>query len=222
MLLGVRLVFTEAGYRWNPVDLYLFDFDKTLYAYDNRYRLPALALAAHASQYQLAKRWWAAGYELRAEAGEWPTADEYLDEFARVTDSHRMTLEEWAEGRRLASTPNPGVLAAVARAREIGTVSLLSNNPSVFEAALPFFAPDAVELLGDHVLVSAALGVRKPDARVFELALARYDATPQNTFFADDVLENVLGARAVGIDAHHYTTDALLDEAMLAFERRNG
>ena len=222
MLLGVRLVFTEGGYRGNPVNLYLFDFDKTLYAYDNRFRLPALALAAHTSQYQLAKRWWAAGYELRAEAGEWPTADEYLDEFARVTQSHRMTLDEWAEGRRLASTPTPGVLRALARAKSHGTVSLLSNNPSVFEAALPLFAPDAVELLGSNVLVSAALGVRKPDARIFDLALARFDAEPANTFFVDDVLENVTGARALGIHAHHYTTVPLLDEAMAAFERRNG
>ena len=204
------------------MNLYLFDFDKTLYAYDNRFRLPALALAARTSQYQLAKHWWAAGFELRAEAGEWPTADEYLDEFARVTDSHRMSLDEWAEGRRLASTPNPGVLAAVARSRENGTVSLLSNNPSVFEAALPLFAPDATELLGGNVLVSAALGVRKPDPRIFELALARYDAQAADTFFADDVLENVVGARALGVHAHHFTTTALLDEALLAFERRNG
>jgi putative hydrolase of the HAD superfamily len=204
------------------VDLYLFDFDKTLYAYDNRFRLPALARAAGTSQYRLAKYWWAAGCERRAENGEWPTADEYLDEFARVTESRRMSLDEWAEGRRLASTPNPRVLAALARARELGTVSLLSNNPSVFEAALPLFAPDAVALLGDNVLVSAALGVRKPDGRIFEIALEHYGARPEDTFFVDDVLENVVGARALGIHAHQYTSPDLLDEAMLAFERRTG
>jgi len=204
------------------VDLYLFDFDKTLYAYDNRFRLPALALAAQTSQYQLAKRWWAGGYEFRAESGEWPTGDQYLDEFARVTESRRMSIEEWAHTRSLASTPTPGVLAAAARAATRGTVSLLSNNPSVFEAALPYFAPEAVEILGGNVLVSAALGVRKPDARIFEIAIDRYGASAENTFFVDDVLENVTGASALGIHAHHYTTVERLDEAMLAFERRNG
>ena len=56
------------------MDLYFFDFDKTLYAYDMMRRLPALSRITGASQYHLAKSWWAAGYEARAEAGAWRTA----------------------------------------------------------------------------------------------------------------------------------------------------
>ena len=67
------------------MDLYLFDFDKTLYGYDFLHRLPALSRASGVSQYALASRWWAAGFEARAEAGEWPTAESYLAEFCRVT-----------------------------------------------------------------------------------------------------------------------------------------
>ncbi|MDQ1543948.1 MAG: glucose-phosphatase, partial [Actinomycetota bacterium] len=67
------------------MDLYLFDFDKTLYAYDSRKRLPALSRISGLSQYHLAKTWWAAGWEVRAELGEFPTADAYLDRFAEVT-----------------------------------------------------------------------------------------------------------------------------------------
>lgn len=62
------------------MDLYLFDLDKTLYAYDFRRRLPALAWLAGVSQYR--------------------------------------------------------------RAAELGTVSLLSNNPAATAAALPLIAPD--------------------------------------------------------------------------------
>ena len=76
------------------MDLYFFDFDKTLYAYDFRMRLPALSLVTGASQYHLAKTWWAGGYEERAEAGEWPSSAEYLAEFERVTRSP-LTLENW-------------------------------------------------------------------------------------------------------------------------------
>lgn len=205
------------------MDLYLFDFDKTLYAYDFRERLPALARAAGVSQYRLASRWWAPGFELRAEAGEWPTADEYLDAFADETGSTRITLEQWADARIRASHPNPGVVATLARARDLGTVSLLSNNPSVFAAALPLIAPDVVTLLGENRLVSAGLGVRKPDARVFELALERYGASAVDTFFVDDSAENVDGARALGITAHHYTgDDDALFAAFGAFSGRNG
>ncbi|GAB3032438.1 hypothetical protein GCM10027052_06690 [Parafrigoribacterium mesophilum] len=67
------------------MDLYLFDFDKTLYRYHFRRRLPALAESIGASQYHLAKTWWAAGYEARAERGEWRTADEYFEQWEKVT-----------------------------------------------------------------------------------------------------------------------------------------
>ncbi len=51
--------------------LFFFDFDKTLYAYNFRKRLPELSRLTGVSQYQLAKSWWAGGYEKRAESGEW-------------------------------------------------------------------------------------------------------------------------------------------------------
>jgi putative hydrolase of the HAD superfamily len=201
------------------VDLYLFDFDKTLYAYDFRKRLPELARVGGVSQYHLASTWWAAGYERRAESGEWPTADEYLAEFARVTGAS-LTLDEWANARRLAMTRIDGSVAAVRRAASLGTASLLSNNPSVFQAALPIIAPDVVEALGDNVLVSAGLGVRKPDPRIFQLAMERYGADPEHTFFVDDSAENVEGAAEIGIYTHLFTTPELLDAAITSFSQR--
>jgi FMN phosphatase YigB (HAD superfamily) len=204
-----------------PVDLYLFDFDKTLYAYDFRRRLPALALLGGVSQYHLASTWWVAGYERRAESGEWPTAPEYLDQFARVTGVS-LTLEQWADARSLAMTPIDGSVAALHRASTLGTVSLLSNNPSVFAAALPLLAPDVSAIVGDNRLVSADLGVRKPDPRAFTLALEHYGALPEDAFFADDSRRNVEGAREAGLTAHHFETATALDEAMSAFAARRG
>ena len=201
------------------MDLYLFDFDKTLYAYDFRKRLPELARLGGVSQYHLASTWWAAGCERRAEAGAWPTADEYLARFARVTGAE-LTLEQWADARRLAMTRIDGSVAALRRASTLGTVSLLSNNPSVFAAALPLLAPDVVDILGENLLVSAALGVRKPDPEIYRLALQRYGVAPEDTFFADDSAANVEGAASVGIRAHLFTTPELLDAAMTEFAGR--
>lgn len=207
------------------MDLYLFDFDHTLYAYDMRWRLPALATAAGTSQYRLAKAWWAAGYERRAESGEWPDAEDYLDEFARVTESDRISLEQWAHARSLASTPNPPVIEVLADVARAGTVSLLSNNPSPFLAALPMMAPDVVAILGENLVVSAAVGVRKPAPEIFEYALERYGATAADTLFVDDSAENVAGARALGIHAHHYDPkrgdrDEELRDAVRRFQDR--
>ncbi len=208
------------------MDLYFFDFDKTLYAFDFRRRLPALSLVTGASQYYLAKTWWAGGYEERAEAGEWPTSAEYLAEFERVTGS-RLTLENWQEARALASTAIPASVDALRRASTLGAVSLLSNNPSPFAESLPVLAPDVTAIVGENRLVSCQLGVRKPDARIFELALARYGARAEDTFFVDDSADNLEGARALGIHTHQLAyvkgvpqTDAL-DEAITRFASRS-
>ena len=184
------------------MDLYFFDLDKTLYAYDFRYRLPELARLSGASQYQLASRWWASGFEARAEAGEWPTPDEYLEQFSLVTGSRRLSLDEWGSARALAMTRIDGSLAALRRAATLGTVSLLSNNPAATAAALPRLVPDVIEILGENVLVSYMLGARKPAPELYRRALAHYGVAADDAFLADDSAANVDGARAVGITAH--------------------
>jgi FMN phosphatase YigB (HAD superfamily) len=186
------------------VTLFFFDFDKTLYAYDFHIRLPALSLVTGASQYQLAKTWWAGGYEIRAEEGEWRECVDYLAEFTRVTGAH-LTLENWQETRALASTAIPGSVAALAHAATLGSVCVLSNNPSPFAASLTLLAPDVAAIVGDNRLVSCDLGTRKPDPAIFRLALDRMGATAEETFFTDDSAANIAGAQSIGITGHHLT-----------------
>jgi FMN phosphatase YigB (HAD superfamily) len=214
------------GMLGGAVDCYFFDLDKTLYDYDFRFRLPELARLTGQSQYRLAKSWWAAGLERRAEAGEWPTSDEYLDAFAEATQSRRLSLEEWAQARSLAMTRIDGSVAALRRASELGTVSLLSNNPAPLADALPLLAPDVAEILAGNLVVSFMVRARKPSPELYERALARYGLTADRAFLADDTQANVAGARAVGWTAHLFEyadgvpqTDALL-AAVEAFAAR--
>lgn len=183
------------------MDLYLFDFDETLYDYNFRHRLPALSVVTGVSQYHLARTWWAAGFERRAEAGEWPTSREYLEKFAEVTGA-ALTLEQWRETRMLASTPIPASIAVLRYAATLGAVAVLTNNPSPFEESLSVLAPDVAGIVHDGLLVSGCLGVRKPDAGIYQLAMQRFGAEPHDTFFTDDSSANVLGARDLGITAH--------------------
>ena len=204
------------------MDLYLFDFDKTLYAYDFRKRLPALSRFSGVSEYHLAKTWWAGGYEVRAELGEWPTAADYLDKFAAVTGA-RITLDQWCEARHEASTPNPGVVGALRLAATLGTVTLFSNNPPPFVATLAKMAPDVASILGPNVLVSCEIGIRKPDPRAYLAALQHYGATAADAFFVDDSADNIAGARVDGITTFHYTgatDDPALDAAIRTFAAR--
>jgi len=52
--------------------------------------------------------------------------------------------------------------------------------------------------------------VIKPEARIYEIALARVGLEPADLLFVDDSLANVEAARALGFHAHHFTDPAAL------------
>lgn len=186
------------------MDVYFFDCDKTLYDYDFHKRLPALSRLSGMSQYQLASTWWAGGHERAAEIGEYSTSAEYLDAFADVTGA-RLTLEQWQEARKAAMTPIQGSIDALREAASLGTVSLLSNNPIPFRDSLPVLTPEIVDVLQGNDLVSAVLGARKPERRIYTRALGRFGVAPSDAILFDDALANVEGAREAGMHAFHFT-----------------
>jgi epoxide hydrolase-like predicted phosphatase len=51
------------------------------------------------------------------------------------------------------------------------------------------------------IIISAEVGVMKPDARIFQLALQSLGLPPHEAMFVDDFADNVEGARAVGMHA---------------------
>ncbi len=57
----------------------------------------------------------------------------------------------------------------------------------------------------DEMIISAEVGLLKPDARIYQLALQRLGARPEESVFLDDVLANVEGAQAVGMAGLHFT-----------------
>jgi len=56
----------------------------------------------------------------------------------------------------------------------------------------------------DAIVISAEVGVMKPDARIFHIALQSLGVQPAEAVFVDDFLHNVDGARAVGMQAIHF------------------
>lgn len=67
---------------------------------------------------------------------------------------------------------------------------------------------------------SCTLGVRKPDARIYERALARANVLPERALLVDDRLENIIGAREFGMKGLHTPTpQALQSELAQLFPR---
>ncbi|MFZ5902820.1 MAG: HAD family hydrolase [Chloroflexota bacterium] len=51
----------------------------------------------------------------------------------------------------------------------------------------------------DHMVISAEVGVMKPEARIYRIALEALNVKPEESMFVDDFAENVEAARALGM-----------------------
>jgi putative hydrolase of the HAD superfamily len=56
----------------------------------------------------------------------------------------------------------------------------------------------------DEMVISAEVGVMKPDARIYQIALEGLGVPAPEAVFVDDFMHNVEGARAVGMQAVHF------------------
>lgn len=75
--------------------------------------------------------------------------------------------------------------------------------------------PTALELypflqLFEGILVSGVEKLIKPDPRIYQLILERYDVNPTRALFIDDNAKNVEGAKNVGIEAVQFHSPAQL------------
>jgi len=77
--------------------------------------------------------------------------------------------------------------------------AMLSNAPSNMRIAInkELHIDDAFHLM----VISAEVGLMKPDPAIYRLTLERLGFEPYETVFIDDVSENVAGARQVGMHA---------------------
>jgi epoxide hydrolase-like predicted phosphatase len=81
-------------------------------------------------------------------------------------------------------------------------VGLISN---AWSGLRPWIVSRKFEDAFDAMTISAEVGVAKPDARIYQLALEKLGVKASESVFLDDFQENVAGARAVGMQAIHFT-----------------
>ncbi|MFN3309274.1 MAG: HAD-IA family hydrolase, partial [Anaerolineales bacterium] len=81
---------------------------------------------------------------------------------------------------------------------------------------------DLREFLGNHlrildifdeVIISAEVGLIKPDRRIYELAAQKFNVSLSETVFIDDLLVNVQAAQAAGMNSFQFrsTTQTIND-----------
>jgi epoxide hydrolase-like predicted phosphatase len=148
-------------------------------------------------------------------------------------DWHRMeigqlTLDEWFAGVQerapeilgqpidmgsyltfMAEMPVGVHWPVVHRARELRAagmpIALLTNN--VAEWGDHWRATFPVDELFEIVVDSSAVGMRKPDPRIYLLTCEQLDVAPDGCVFIDDNADNIAAARALGMETVHFGED---------------
>jgi putative hydrolase of the HAD superfamily len=82
------------------------------------------------------------------------------------------------------------------------TVALLTNNVKEFGEGWRGMFP--VDELFEVVVDSSAVGMRKPDPRIYRLTCERIGVEPAAAVFVDDNRDNVDAARDLGMEAVHF------------------
>ena len=102
-----------------------------------------------------------------------------------------------------------GMIDLIQRLRSRFKVALLSNAPGNLRRwiAEEWKIPQDTF---DQIIISAEEGVMKPDPEIYRRTLTQLDVAPHEAIFVDDFEENVKAAKALGIQAIHFTSPETL------------
>lgn len=125
---------------------------------------------------------------------------EFLCEHAGYRGSIREFHGVWSD---FFDGPIPGVEDLLERIRARYRVAFLSNSNEVHAEDIPkkfgaLFRKD------DRFVFSHRFKVAKPDPEIFRRALEVIGALPAQVVFVDDLIENVIAARSVGMQAYQF------------------
>jgi epoxide hydrolase-like predicted phosphatase len=112
-------------------------------------------------------------------------------------DSARIVTEFFAGDR-----VNVSLLNFLRSLRPEYKICLISNAWSGLRASLAHLN---IEDVFDEMIISAEVGLIKPDPGIFQKALERMGVHPEESVFVDDWLANVEAARSIGMNALQFT-----------------
>ncbi|CNH90822.1 phosphatase [Yersinia thracica] len=131
------------------------------------------------------------------------------EDFARqLSDEMGLSLsfEQFAEGWQAVFVAlRPEVITIMQKLRAEGhRVVVLSNTNRLHCNYWPQHYPE-VAAAADHLYLSQDLGMRKPEARIYQHVLSAENIPAEQAVFFDDVEANIVAARIEGITGIHVT-----------------
>lgn len=120
----------------------------------------------------------------------------------------------WGEALRAIYVPNEAMFALASAVKGKGyTVGLLSNAEM---AAMHFFYEQGYGAIFNTAVFSCAEGTRKPEQRIYEIALERLGTKPHETVFIDDRTDFIAGAQQLGIHTIRFESPAQVKRDLLS------
>lgn len=119
--------------------------------------------------------------------------------FGRVAERLRLDAAQRAELMRdfwAGERVDARLLDFIRALRPRYKTALISN---AWSRARESFARQGILDVMDAVVISAEVGLMKPDPRIYQLAAARLQVAPGECLFVDDKAENLAGASAAGM-----------------------
>ena len=145
---------------------------------------------------------------------DWTEAEaELVAKFPKYENEIRAFREQWHD-------MVPGVIAGTVLIKErlselkVPLYAITNFASDTFEECQERF-PTLKDF--DDIVVSGDEKVVKPDAAIYQRLLERNNLAAEDCLFIDDSEKNVIGARAVGMHAHHFKSPYLLSEALKGY-----
>jgi glucose-1-phosphatase len=109
----------------------------------------------------------------------------------------------------------PGINQHLARASRRLPLYAFSNTN---DPHIEYFSREYADVLGHfrEIFLSSSIGLRKPDAEAYDHVVRAIGVPAERIVFFDDLLENIEGARKLGLNAVHVTSPDDVARALAA------
>ena len=197
----------------------LFDLGNVVIPFDFKIAYARLAEHCGCQVEEIPGRIRATGLVAPFERGE-IAAEAFVREFSNALDL-RISYQQfcdWWSCVFLPETLLPEALLAdlAGRYRLLALSNTNSIHFSMLEGAYPLLRHF------DDFVLSYRVGAAKPEAKIYQAAIARAECNAEECFFVDDLAVNVEAARRHGMDAVQFISAGQLGEEMSARGIRSG
>lgn len=180
--------------------LILFDLGKVILPFDIRIATKKFEKECSIPSEEIVRRIMGTPLDRAFEEGKLLPEEFYLEVKKRIELD--IPFERFTDIWNDIFSENPKVSGLLRRLKNDYPVAIISNT-NILHFNFVYQRFSIVREIGQFIL-SFQVGVRKPDSRIFQIALERFHATPTQTLYIDDREDFITAAGGLGLVGIHF------------------